>query len=384
MHKRYEDLIPFFITGNLSESDAALVRDHLGQCAECHAVYAEWREISGGVQRTAASWSSPLPPLAPRVQQAVRNRPANISLKLQPTATPRHGKRPLPLVFLAASIVVALISGGLVTSFNRATPTAIVVAAAPTETGITPFGTATPLPSIPTMAARVTVSTLALASPAPLAGNPEMGGAAAAMGGGDGGSDGGSDDPSLNPPYEATPLRVTETPSAGHCNLASASGLAVLLYRRNSSGSEVIGVLQPGQYGQSTVWDGAGWYQIERLGVGIVGWARVEELIFLGPCDQLKLRSPTVAITPTQRATETPYPGQCNVASATTDAVPLYKRNAVESGLAGWLLPGQFGVSYLWDSAGWYEVVRSGVGIIGWARSEQLRFVGPCKELPAP
>jgi hypothetical protein len=158
----------------------------------------------------------------------------------------------------------------------------------------------------------------------------------------------------------------------------------VLLYRANSNASDVIGVLQPGQYAQSTVWDGARWYQLERVGVGVVGWAPAAQLTLLGPCDQLALPSLNLVFIPTQQATETPYPNQCNVASASTDAVPLYKRNAVESGIAGWLLPGQFGVSYLWDSTGWYEVVRSGVGIVGWARIEQLQLVGPCRELPLP
>jgi hypothetical protein len=63
VHKHILDLIPFYLTGKISDTEMTLVRDHLAGCKACQRSYVEWQSISKEVYRNAESWSQPLPVL---------------------------------------------------------------------------------------------------------------------------------------------------------------------------------------------------------------------------------------------------------------------------------------------------------------------------------
>lgn len=81
-HPQWQELMPFYLTGRLSQAEAAALENHLRGCADCRQALEEWRLIGEVVSAEARSWARELPPLAAYVRTHLhKNLPAaNMSL----------------------------------------------------------------------------------------------------------------------------------------------------------------------------------------------------------------------------------------------------------------------------------------------------------------
>jgi hypothetical protein len=71
MHPQWQDLMPFYLTGQLSQAEAAALENHLHGCADCRQALEEWRLIKEVVSAGARAWSRELPPLAAQVRASL-------------------------------------------------------------------------------------------------------------------------------------------------------------------------------------------------------------------------------------------------------------------------------------------------------------------------
>ncbi|MFN8421424.1 MAG: zf-HC2 domain-containing protein [Anaerolineae bacterium] len=153
IHAQVEELLPFFVAGTLPPQEGDFVRQHLAACPRCKQSLTEWFEIAHAVRTEAASWSTKLPPLSPRVRARLR------SSKTVTNSSSRFNR--LSLTLVAAMITVVFISGVLLYSRNRGDNTEVAAAPTETQTVIPPTFTAaitatpevssTPTLTIPTL-----------------------------------------------------------------------------------------------------------------------------------------------------------------------------------------------------------------------------------------
>ncbi len=63
MHKRWQDLLPFYVAGTLSASEEIRLEEHLSHCTECRAALADWQAVCSAVRsEMAARWVRTCPP----------------------------------------------------------------------------------------------------------------------------------------------------------------------------------------------------------------------------------------------------------------------------------------------------------------------------------
>ena len=71
MHKKWEELIPFYVTGMLSPAEHQQVEQHLATCESCQKDVDEWVDIANAVHAFATDHSKELPPLSAEVRYQV-------------------------------------------------------------------------------------------------------------------------------------------------------------------------------------------------------------------------------------------------------------------------------------------------------------------------
>jgi hypothetical protein len=129
MHEQWQDQIPFYVAGTLSPQEAAVLEQHLNECAACRRVVQEWRIIADAVRAEAEQWSKPLPPLSAAVREHLKAQPVSSTNGFKPHGAPpdpefkvsylrpqtgsprRRGSIPATL---AAALILLILFGALV------------------------------------------------------------------------------------------------------------------------------------------------------------------------------------------------------------------------------------------------------------------------------
>ena len=127
-HRRIDALLPFYLTGKLSQTDAVSVRQHLAGCRRCQKTSTEWAairqgmQVSGGRQRIfSGSAVTPIQTTAPRPPQA--------ALARFPTGERVPNRHRLAVGFAAIAgtlliVMLCVLTGGGPLASNSPVPTA--------------------------------------------------------------------------------------------------------------------------------------------------------------------------------------------------------------------------------------------------------------------
>jgi WD40 repeat protein len=62
MHRRYQDLLPFYVKGLVSPEERAWLEQHLEECAACREVARQWSRVAEAAHAEAATWMPHLSP----------------------------------------------------------------------------------------------------------------------------------------------------------------------------------------------------------------------------------------------------------------------------------------------------------------------------------
>ena len=360
-HKQWIDLIPFYITGTLSQTETDSIEQHLQTCQACHQVLLEWTEIANIVHNVANEKSQLLPPLSQKVRESVLSgqpnaSPISLNGKIKPVPTEIGTSRELesrsikieprriniPITLVAVGLLVLVFIGVLIATIPRDSkspdeiaflaPNDLTNTASPTITvtsrGIEDIGIITPLAQSPletriysTLVARTEVS-----------------------GVGGGGADFGTDN--LN----------------DLCHIDTVES-AIVVYSFPETTADIVGSIDSGELWRVITRSGDGWYNIIDELTGERGWMLSTGGVFTGICDDIPLPTPTI------NAITSPYE-QCLVSSNNEDEpLQIYSLPSYEStGL--YVMPAQTTAVVLGYSADeqWYQIryTQAGDSWQGW------------------
>lgn len=95
MHQKWQEQIPYYVTGRLAVTERSALETHLEGCAACRKRLMEWQLIANAVQTDANGRTNHLPPLdhARYVVPKTRSLPEIISLQTRPTSA-ANGSQP--------------------------------------------------------------------------------------------------------------------------------------------------------------------------------------------------------------------------------------------------------------------------------------------------
>jgi hypothetical protein len=115
-HRDTEELLPWYVTGQLDEDERERIEHHLAGCAKCEKklrierrLAEEFRAITPDVELGWQRLRARLEPPPPR-----RNRAASLGRRAW-----RAASRPAVATAMAAQLALVVIAGGLVTYFNQ-------------------------------------------------------------------------------------------------------------------------------------------------------------------------------------------------------------------------------------------------------------------------
>lgn len=387
MHKRFEELIPFYIAQTLPEADRRAVEAYLAQSKEARQTLAEWQAIANAVYDDAAKKAVGLPPLSPQVRQAIQQPRAAGSTV--PTRETQRVIYPPPQAFTAArrlpvTLVAALLTlilfGGLVAYMATRSPIGTQGSGDGTSVAMLTEEVGSPTPT-PTPLTPTATRDLGIVNPTPIPQGDSGNTVAPApqesqtfenqsfnLDAGTETSTGGSPDAQIR-------LAEPQIPT-GDCILFSRTGAEVSIHRSPSLSTEVIGVLQAGQTLVTWVYSGDGWYQVFIADQGTVGWVSAALIQLSGSCNTLPLPSPTAS-------DGASFPQICSAQTLST-SVNLYagpgRTYDVLNTLGAFSLPEVLARS----DNGWLRV-KLMIGSIwwtGWLAESDLTLLNPCNLLP--
>jgi hypothetical protein len=391
MHEQWQDKLSFYVAGSLPAAEAAALEEHLRTCKMCQQAIREWQQIAAVVRAEADMWSKQLPPLAPEVRAAVYARRA------APQGSDDLGEtRPLKVVdmrrapsrprwagatMLAAVITVILFGGALAVMMSRQKPnddasfTQVAMLSEQTETvesTQTQPGATSTFRVLPTrqnndlgiVTATPFANTALPPTVIPLPTNlpPPTDTLPIGAGGGNG---------SIDLSIAANPLPTSSIPD-GLCAISPGTSETVPIYRAAGYENEIVGTLSPGETLVTYAQSGTGWYEVVRLGEGLLGWVPANMVVLSGSaCESLMLPTPTI-------------PTECLIRSAYGSAINL--RSGPDTAFN--ILNAFVGTDYVSGIArsdnGWYRVrqVIDGNIWIGWVQILDVNAVGGCDLLP--
>jgi uncharacterized protein YgiM (DUF1202 family) len=153
--------------------------------------------------------------------------------------------------------------------------------------------------------------------------------------------------------------------------VVTASDKVVNIYRYPSLQSDIVGVMNPGDFLSVYTTNGQNWYELIAPGSGLLGWVPGTEVQLLGAdCANLPLPSPTYAVTP----------GVCMATSYGN--LLLHGFPGEEWGITGRIAgPASVNVIARGDNS-WVQV-QAFDGSIGWVQESELSsYGGDCSNLP--
>jgi len=290
-HKHWQNLLPFYAAGTLSQPDHLALERHLATCAACRKTLDEWRSIAGIVRAEVDAWAQAAPPLAPQVRASLysggapssngsRDHPPAWSLeqtlfRQKPAGSHAPTRRfHLPLTLTAAAAVILAFGGLLLFSASRGKPPSPLsqpgyVSPSPSRaSGSTSLSPTPPVTVQPVRTLYPTPTRVGGTEPADLGILPAV---------------------PLTPTIVPLAIPLTPTlviPSPGYvppnavatvitatvitsppypCNGTVVSSAPVMLYDRPNPASGISGALYPGTSFQVIGESDTGWYQIVTL-----------------------------------------------------------------------------------------------------------------------
>ncbi|MCB0076172.1 MAG: zf-HC2 domain-containing protein [Anaerolineales bacterium] len=130
MHERWDDQLPFYVTGALPPATHAAVAQHLRECVACAAQVAEWQQLAAWHQSHVAGRMGALPPLSPLVRASLHRPPTLRELlasTLQLVWAQRNVLRPLLPGIVGVLLVGLAASLGLMNAERVALPLVALV-----------------------------------------------------------------------------------------------------------------------------------------------------------------------------------------------------------------------------------------------------------------
>jgi negative regulator of sigma E activity len=366
--RSWEDLIPFYIAGTLSEAETRELESHLKSSAEARQALAEWQVIGEIVYAETGMWSRGLPPLSSKVRDSMRQEPVapptqkSLNVVQFPqertrshTAERQPGGLRIPVTLVASILIVFLIGGVILFANRNLDDSENIDSAAQAElTESVVFETNTPLPS--NTAPATEVDDLGILPAATIRPTNTL----------------------LPPPSVAT-IEATTTAPSGVCIARPAENEAVNIYAGVGMFDQVTGQIEPDTHKRVSVYDPGGWYEVFELGTGLLGWVQSDDVSLSGPCSDLLFPTPTITSIP---PTLTPLVATCNFTSE--PRTPLYESPSETAGVL-LAIDDLADVTPLgWDGADWYQVryVRQGTTWVGWLSTDDITVSGRCDLLP--
>jgi hypothetical protein len=377
-HKRWQDLLPFYVTGTLSRQDALALERHLMDCRTCRKTLDEWRGIAGAVRDEASTWAQAAPPLSPRVRASLyaggatssngyRQYPPAWSLeqtlyRQKPVGSHAAARRlHLPVTLAAAAMVILAFGVLLLYIASRDRPPSPL-----SQPGlpITPSLSRTPAPS----GTMITSPAAIPQSVEPVSTEPQDLGILPVL----------SPTPTTSTPGP-TPMSPAATsrvasPPAYQCSAGSAMGAAVTLFNQPDAASGTGGVLYPGAFFQVIAKSGDGWYQLAGPGGYTAGWAPGYLVTVYGPCSTLPVATPvppTATPLPTLMYGDSIGMGYVLVTTEPIGDMPAGTRVRISHA--------QFN-----DSQWQYYVVAEDEQTMAWATASQLTYAPNMTPGPTP
>jgi hypothetical protein len=287
MHENWQELIPFYIAGSLSQADVQKLERHLSKCIYCRQALDDWRTIGRVVRAEAESWGLDLPPLSPQMQAQLgsqisvnghRDEEMTQSFMrpiYQRAASSRTRAWVTPT--MAAAVLVVILSGALLWYLANRKPlqevTLTNIAALPTGTSETGSGGSSQ-PSVtpsPTVAIILATNTVFATQPPTDTQQPPTA------------------TPTRRPTAKPAVFPPTVTPS--QCTATNRGTEAVNIYEWPGTDYAVIAAIQSRGALPVLLQNGQGWYEV--LASGVVGWIQGTSVQFSGPCENLPYPSPT-------------------------------------------------------------------------------------------
>ncbi len=280
MHKKWQDLIPYYVARTLPRAREVALEKHLAGCVTCRHAVEEWQRVAGIVQHDAQTWARQAVPLDPQIRARLdapyaasmngHKRPA----RFDPDATVinwrsqwQRGGRPSRVPVTLAAVVLVVIFAGVLLAYLAARNDNSDRLSPPT--GSPTPATVTPRPPSQTPLPTVTVNPVSgssggtPASPTPVldlgilpVGTPA----------------------SRTPPPTSTAQPV---PPAGICSLRSASGARLTVYTQPRG--TTLTTLTADEFRRVLSYDSSGWFEVDLAG-GAVGWVRAVDVQIYGTC----------------------------------------------------------------------------------------------------
>jgi hypothetical protein len=301
-HPQFEEMIPFYVARTLPLADAQALERHLATCAACRQSLREWRLIAAATWEEVDALVNDVPPLAVDVRADARARlgaqngfnrdlttpiPVARHLRSPKAGRGRGGRRAFySASTVAAALVMVALGGLLLLMFSRS--------ARPVDDALTPVPIGSPYASgiDDDFAAPSNFSIpsdirgdLGIVSPV------EEGGASSAR------------IEVLTPTQISTPFTLIATPTLSipatdvgipECFVTPTNRQAINVYQWPGREQSIVGQMAGDEILRVYVTDGQGWYNVIRLGEGILGWVSGEDVMLQGFCDALWLPTPTI------------------------------------------------------------------------------------------
>ena len=399
------ELIPFYVAGTLTATEAAEVDALLARSEAARQAVTEWRTIAHAVQSEAVQWARQLPPLSPavlsgldgtgseptQVMSAAPSAPApDPTRRIQVVAPPdrytegipapvrprvvqmppparKHTASRMPgLLTIGAAAAVVLILGGLVLlaalglGGDGDDDQQIALLATPDTEN--PFGSApgtgggveikedmTDLGILPTPS-----------SPPPNPPTPE---------------------PTLPPPSMTPVLTLppilTRTPTDDAISSIMIDGVCMVqpntqnpasIYAEPGTQSTIVGFLQPGEMARAWAQDGRGWFRIGG-DTAVEGWVVLTSIVTSGPCDELVIETAPTATSP----------NECYLTTIDSfAAVNVRSGPGTSYGILNAFGPSDRVLALGRSDNGWYRVEFRPFGtvVVGWIDGAQVREDG--------
>lgn len=380
-HVHYEEMIPFYVARTLPPDEAQALEKHLATCAVCRQSLAEWRIIAAATWEDADALVKNIPPLSAEVRSSVKaplngfNAELTAPIPVARHLRARHSKKRkrvllAPVSLVAAVIIMILFGGLLVLMLGHATrPQNPIEPATALEDDIGNFA------APPNLQSQTDIrSDLGILAPVAKDNIPDA-------------------SPSAQPlsvTLSSTPilaLSLTATlsssppvdPTIPECFVTPNNRQPVTIHQWPGREQPIVGQMGGDEVLRVYVTDGQNWYNIIRMGEGILGWVSGEDVMLQGFCDNLWLPTPTMMATPNL--------GQispCQATHANLAPMDLYSGPGTAYQVLGLVTAGATVDVLARGDNDWYRVnaYLGNRSVIGWLSPSQLAFSGDCTVLP--
>lgn len=427
------DLIPFYLNGTLNSGERQVFEQTLRQNPDWQQHIEEWRTIADAVYMNAHKQSKGLPPMSPRLLEAIQTPPGSApNIPPPPTQQsiralpPRRAPRRQPnqrltnaigtLITAAAAVAILIVAGILFMAVNTPedNPTEIAFGAsevavtttdssafaAPNNPTNTVVPTSTPVPPTAILPAASTPIPVITATSPPALPTQQL-----PNGGGGGAPDtplptpheqssGGSGDAANAGIAESQIMPEATTLSDGRCYIQlPLDSQPIPIYQLADTNADVIGLMQPGQRFDTRInapaSDDSTFYQVFLPnGATRLGWVDSTQVNLVNAdgstnCNNLILPTPTNPALPGGLPTPITDSSTCRVAGATGSTVAISRIPEDSSGTIAILNLGDLFIAreYFTGGTGWYRVIVPGVGF-GWVPGTAVVTNGNCDALP--